>query len=80
MIATIVDTNALWQTITGAFVAGVGTTIVFSLAILGATRFSAANRQGHRLHATVFGVLTVVGLLATVGAIVVAIIVMTTKS
>jgi len=28
MIATIVDTTALWQTIAAAFVAGVGTTIV----------------------------------------------------
>jgi hypothetical protein len=80
MIATIVDTNALWQTIAGAFVAGVGTTIVFSLAILGATRLSEATREGHRLHATFFGALMVLGLLATAGAIVVGIIVMTTKS
>jgi hypothetical protein len=79
MIATIVDTEALWQTIAAAFVAGVGTTIVFSLAILGATRFSEANREGHRVHAAVFGALSVIGLLATVAAIVVGVIVMTTK-
>jgi hypothetical protein len=79
MIATIVDTNALWQTIAGAFVAGVGTTIVFSLAILGAARFSEASRDGHRLHATVYGALMTIGLLATVGAVVVGVIVMTSK-
>lgn len=79
MIATIVDTNALWQTIAGAFVAGVGTTIVFSLAILGAARFSEASREGHRLHATFFGALMAMGLLATTAAIVVGVIVMTTK-
>ena len=47
MIATIVDTEALWETVVAAFVAGVGTTIVFSLAILGATRFAEANREGN---------------------------------
>ena len=48
VIATIVDTTALWETVVAAFVAGVGTTIVFSLAILGATRFAEANRDGQR--------------------------------
>ena len=46
MIATIVDTTALWQTVVAAFVAGVGTTFVFSLAILGAARFAEASREG----------------------------------
>ena len=46
VIATIVDTKALWETVVAAFVAGVGTTIVFSLAILGATRFTDASREG----------------------------------
>ena len=30
MLATVVDTSALWQTILAAFVAGVGTTLVFT--------------------------------------------------
>ena len=79
MIATILDTKALWETVAAAFVAGVGTTIVFSLAILGATRFAEANREGRALHATLFGVLTAFGLLATVAAIVFGVIVMTSK-
>ncbi len=79
MIATIVDTKALWETVAAAFVAGVGTTIVFSLAILGATRFSEANREGERFQATIFGALGVIGLLATVAAVVAAVIVMTSK-
>ena len=79
MIATIVDTQALLQAITGAFVAGVGTTVVFSLAILGATRLSEANREGHRLHAAIFGALMILGLLATAAAVVVGVVVMTTK-
>jgi cytochrome c biogenesis protein CcdA len=79
MIATIVDTKALWETVVAAFVAGVGTTIIFSVAILGAARFSEANREGQRVAAVMFGALTIVGLLATAGAISAAVIVMTTK-
>jgi hypothetical protein len=79
MIATIVDTDALWQTIVGAFIAGIGTTIMFSVAVLGATRFVEASREGRGLQAALFGGLAVAGLLAVAGAVVVAIIVMTTK-
>jgi hypothetical protein len=79
MIATLVDTSALWQTVVGAFVAGVGTTIMFSFAVLGATRFAEASRDGRGVQAALFGALAVVGLLAVAGAIVVAVIVMTTK-
>ena len=78
-LATVVDTKALWQTVAAAFVAGVGTTIVFSLAILGAARFSEASREGKGGHAIAFGALAILGLLATIAAVVVGVIVMTTK-
>ena len=79
MISTIVDTTALWQTVAAAFVAGVGTTVVFSLAILGATRFAEANRQGRSGLAAIFGALAVLGLAATIAAIVIGVVVMTSK-
>jgi len=79
MIATIVDTTALWETVVAAFVAGVGTTIIFSLAILGASRFAEANREDQRFAAVMFGALTVIGLLATAAAITFGVIVMTSK-
>jgi hypothetical protein len=79
MLATIVDTSALWQTIVAAFVAGVGTTLVFSLAILGVARLAEANRQGRSFQSAAFAGLAVLGLLATVAAIVFGVIVMTTK-
>ncbi len=79
MIATIVDTKALWETVVAAFVAGVGTTIVFSLAILGATRFTHASREGQVAHAALFAALAIIGVLATCAAAVIAVIVMTTK-
>jgi hypothetical protein len=79
MIATIVDGDALWQTIAAAFVAGVGTTLVFSLAILGATGFTEASRHRRTVQAALFGALALLGLLATAAAVVVGVIVMTTK-
>jgi hypothetical protein len=79
MLATIVDTSALWQTIAAAFVAGVGTILVFSLAILGVARFSEANREGRALQSAAFAGLALLGLLATAGAIAFGVIVMTTK-
>ncbi len=79
MLATIVDTEALWQTVVAAFIAGVGTTLVFSLAILGAARFGEASRDGRSLEAACYAVLGALGLMATVAAIVVGVVVMTTK-
>ena len=79
LLATVVDTSALWQTIVAAFVAGAGTILVFSLAILGAARFGDANRDGRTVQAAAFATLAVLGLLATAAAIVIGVIVMTTK-
>ena len=79
MLATIVDTDALLQTIAAAFVAGIGATIIVSLAILGSVRFADANREGRTVEAVFFGALAVLGTLATVGAAVLAVVVMTTK-
>jgi hypothetical protein len=79
MIATIVDTDALWQTIAAALVAGIGTTLVFSLAILGVARFAEASRDGRSLVSALFAGLALLGLLATAAAIAFGVIVMTTK-
>jgi len=79
VIATVVDTSALWQTIVAALIAGVGTTLVFSLAILGVARSSEANREGRTIETALFAGMAVLGLLATAGAIVFGVIAMTTK-
>ncbi len=79
LLATVVDTKALWQTVVAAVVAGLGTTFVFSLAILGAARFAEATRNGRAGEATIFGGLAILALLGTAAAVVVGVIVMTTK-
>ena len=77
LLATIVDWEALGDTILAAFIAGIGVAVTFSLAILGAARVTEASRTGHRFEAIVFGTLGVLGLLATLLAIVFGIVVMT---
>ena len=79
MLATIVDTEALLKTIVAAFIAGVGVTLIFSLAILGASRFADLSRDGRLAGAIAFGALAAVALLAALVAVAVGIIVMTRK-
>jgi hypothetical protein len=79
MLATIVDTEALWETVVGAAAAGIGTTFVFSLGILGVARFAELNREGRTFEAAFFGALALLGLLATAAAVVFGVIVMTSK-
>jgi hypothetical protein len=79
MLATVVETDALLETIAAAFVAGVGVTLVFSLAIMGAARFADLSRDGHPVAAVAFGALALVALAAAVAAVTIGIIVMTSK-
>lgn len=79
MIATIVNVQDLWQTVLAAFVAGVGTTFVFSLALFGVARLSDASRNGSRAESALFGALAALGFVATLLAVVFGVIVMTSK-
>jgi hypothetical protein len=79
MLATVVDTQALLKTIVASFVAGVGVTLIFSIAILGASKFADMNRDGRLVAAIGFGILGLVALLAAGVAVTVGIIVMTQK-
>ncbi len=63
-MAAILDTGALLEVIWVSLVAGVGVTVVYSVALLGGTRFSEARRDGRSGAATLFGALAVVASLA----------------
>ena len=75
IVATIVDTEALLDTVAVAVVAGVGITIVFSFAIYGATRLAEARRVGASLATTAAAGLMVVALLTCVAAITAGIVI-----
>ena len=79
MLATVVETDALLETVLAAFVAGVGVTLVFSLAILGAARFADMSRDGHPVAAAAFGALALVALAVAAAGVTIGIIVMTSK-
>jgi len=79
IVAKIIDTHAAWQAIWTAAVAGVGVTIVFSLAVLGATRSTDLRRDDRDGQAVVYGALALVAFAATIGAVVYAITLITTK-
>jgi hypothetical protein len=77
----VVDWGKLGQVVLYSLGVGVGVSICFSLAILGATRFADLRRtQGSTGGAIGYALLSVLGLSATVAAAVIAIVVMTKKS
>jgi hypothetical protein len=79
IVAKIIDTSAAWQAVWTAAVSGVGVTIVFSLAVLGATRSTDMRRDDRPGQAAVYVALALVALAATIGAVVYAITLITTK-
>jgi hypothetical protein len=79
MLGTVVDVKELWETVAAAAVAGTVITASFSLMIFGAARYADLRRDERSLAAGAAAVLTVAALLFTAGAIVLGIIVMTTK-
>jgi hypothetical protein len=79
MLATVVDTNALFDVIWASLAAGVGGTAAFSVALVGATRFSDMRREGRGVQAVMFGVLGVVSLALCLGAVVYGIVIITSK-
>ena len=78
--AKIVEWHQLFQVAYSALAAGLGVTVAFSLAVAGATRFTEERRAGAPARAAAFGVLAFLGLAVCVGAIVLGIVVMTTKT
>jgi hypothetical protein len=75
-MAVVVQTTELWQTIVAALVAGVGITTVFSVAIWGAARFVDLSRGDRPVAAGAAAALAVLAIAATLGAVVVGIVVM----
>ena len=76
----IVDWTAIGEVVLASLVAGVGVAICFALSILGATRFGERRRGGHGTVAAVYAVLALAGLAGSAAAVVLGIVVMTTKS
>jgi hypothetical protein len=79
MIATIVHTDELLQTILASVVAGLGVTFAFSVAIWGAGQFAELSRGERPLAATAAALVGVLGIACVAGALIFGILVMTHK-
>jgi hypothetical protein len=79
MIATIVHTDELLQTIAASVIAGIGVTFLFSLGIWGAGQFTELSRSERPVAATAAALVGAVALLCVAAAVATGIIVMTHK-
>ena len=79
MLAVVVETKELLQTIAASVVAGVGITFVFSIAIWGAARFVELSRNERPVAAGAAATLGGLALVATLAAVVVGMLVMMSK-
>jgi hypothetical protein len=79
IVATVVDWEALLDVIVASLVTVTGVTIMFSLAIYGATRFAEVRRDEHTAAAVGYAVLAAAGLAVTGLAVVFGLIVMLAK-
>ena len=79
MLATIVDWHTLGEVALASVLAGVGVTMAFSFAIVGATRMVDMRRDGRGIEAGAYAALMILGLLATGAAVAFGVIVMTKK-
>lgn len=77
MIATIVDWQAVLDTVLASVIAGVGVTFVFSVAIWGVARFADYSRDERPLAAGAAATVAALALAATAAALVIGILVMT---
>jgi len=75
----IVEWDLILQVIYVALGAGVAVTIAVSFAILGATRAADARRDGDTIDTVIYGGLFLLGLGACLAAVVLGIVVMTSK-
>jgi hypothetical protein len=79
VLATIVDWHTLGEVALASVLAGVGVTMAFSFAIVGATRMVDMRRDGRGIEAGAYAALMILGLLATGAAVAFGVIVMTKK-
>jgi hypothetical protein len=79
VIATIVQTDDLLQTIATSLIAGIGVTFLFSVGIWGAGQFTELSRNERPVAATAAAVVGSVALLCVAAAVITGIVVMTHK-
>ncbi len=78
-MAVVVETKELLETVVASVLAGVGITVVFSVAIWGVARFADLNRAERPLAAGAAAALAGLALTVTLAAVVFGIVIMSSK-
>jgi hypothetical protein len=78
-MAVLVETKELLETVIASLVAGVGVTVVFSVAIWGVARFADLSRSERPLAAGAAAALAALAMLVTMAAVVFGIVIMSRK-
>ncbi|HET7483784.1 MAG TPA: hypothetical protein VFJ64_00240 [Solirubrobacterales bacterium] len=78
-MAVVVETRQLLETVVASLVAGVGITVVFSVAIWGVARFADLNRNERPLAAGAAAAMAGLAVLVTLAAVIFGIVVMSSK-
>ena len=79
MLATVVETKELAETVVAAAVGGIGITALFSMIIFGVARSADMRRDDRPVLAAAYGSLAGVALIATTAGIVLGMVVMLSK-
>jgi predicted RecB family nuclease len=79
MVASVVETKELLETVVASLIAGIGVTAAFSLVVFGVTRSADMARNERPLLATAAGGLAALAGAVVIAAIVFGIVVMTRK-
>lgn len=77
MIATILHTEELLQTVAAAVVGGIGVTFIFSVGIWGAGQFTELSRNERPAAATAAAVVGAMAFACVAAAVILALVVMT---
>lgn len=78
-MAVVVETKELLETVVASLLAGVGVTVVFSVAIWGIARFADLSRNERPLAAGAAAILAGLAVLLTLAAVVFGIVIMSSK-
>lgn len=78
-MAVVVETRELLETVVASVIAGVGITVIFSVAIWGVARFADLSRNERPLAAGAAAALAALAGLATLAAVALGIVIMSSK-
>jgi uncharacterized membrane protein YidH (DUF202 family) len=79
MVATVIETKEMLETVAASLVAGVGVTAAFAILVFGVTRAADMARDDRPLLASAAVGLAAVALLVVIASVVLGIVVMTSK-